>query len=413
MENYSYSSYPDSVNSSPRSREIDVENPTWEEQNPSNYKVKLLCSYGGKIHPRTHDNQLTYVGGDTKILSVDRFVKFTNLITKVSSICDREVTFKYQLPGEDLDALISVTNDEDLDHMMMEYDRLCKVSAKPARLRLFLFPVKPIGDRSSFGSTESKSERQWFVDALNSAVADQTPPQASPSADTPDYLFGLEDKAQETRTATQQPQFQGRETEEIHRQIDELQRLQISEQDRSPRYYGDPSQGEYRQQSVTPQQTPFPAGSYYQDVQGTYSHPQSDQPVYFIQTPSGIYQQVRQGYYGMQRMVPEVYREQQLYNPVPQPTHQQQQQQQHNYAASIQSGFMEAPPQPAYSQVTIDGAGRQVYYTTPGGPVAAQPVQAAGTTRFIQANQGIPGGGGPGYIPDVKGATKILQPPSM
>ena len=72
-----------------------------------------------------------------------------------------------QLPGKDLDALISVTNEEDLEHLMLEYNCLFRSLAKPARLRLFLFPAN-CSAPMSFGSNEAKSERQWFIDALNS-----------------------------------------------------------------------------------------------------------------------------------------------------------------------------------------------------------------------------------------------------
>ncbi|KAF5740122.1 putative Xin actin-binding repeat-containing protein 1 [Tripterygium wilfordii] len=202
MENLSYSSYPDSRDSSPRSREID-DNSSWEEPASNNYKVKFMCSYGGKIQPRPHDNQLAYVGGDTKILSVDRNIKFSAIMAKLSSICnDNDVCFKYQLPGEDLDALISVTNDEDLEHMMMEYDRLHRASAKPARLRLFIFPLNlpPSVAKGGFGGGgEVKPERQWFVDALNSVQVqplEGSSPQAvvagTGPAGTSDFLFGLE-----------------------------------------------------------------------------------------------------------------------------------------------------------------------------------------------------------------------------
>ena len=105
-----------------------------------------------------------------------------------------EVCLKYQLPGEDLDALISVTNDEDLEHMMLEYDRLCRPSNKQARLRLFLFPLTPLAS-TSFGSNETKSERQWFVDALNSVQIqplEGSSLQAAASETNPDFLFGLD-----------------------------------------------------------------------------------------------------------------------------------------------------------------------------------------------------------------------------
>ncbi|KAG4153025.1 hypothetical protein ERO13_D04G158200v2 [Gossypium hirsutum] len=90
MENYSYNSYPDSGDSSPRSREIDFENPPpWEDQaqQPQSYKAKFMCSYGGKIHPRPHDNQLSYIGGETKILAADRNIKFSAMISKLSALC--------------------------------------------------------------------------------------------------------------------------------------------------------------------------------------------------------------------------------------------------------------------------------------------------------------------------------------
>ena len=40
---------------------------------------------------------------------------------KTSAICNQPHTIKYQLPGEGLDALISVCSDEDLHHMIEEY----------------------------------------------------------------------------------------------------------------------------------------------------------------------------------------------------------------------------------------------------------------------------------------------------
>ncbi|CAI9104155.1 OLC1v1002780C1 [Oldenlandia corymbosa var. corymbosa] len=210
MENYSYpASYPDSGDSSPRSREIEFDNPPpWEDpQNPQsslNYKVKFMCSYGGKIQPRPHDNQLSYMGGETKILAVDRTIKFSSLVSKLSALCESDgVAFKYQLPGEDLDALISVTNDDDLEHMMHEYDRLFRGTPKPARLRLFLFPVNPNPLPPptvvrNFGSDETiKSEKERFVEALNSGPIQASLPPSMvapppPQAGNVDFLFGLE-----------------------------------------------------------------------------------------------------------------------------------------------------------------------------------------------------------------------------
>lgn len=203
MENHSHSSFHDSRNSSPSSHDVDNENPPWDEPptgitTNNNHKVKFMCSYGGNVQFRPHDNQLAYVGGDTKIITVDRNIKFSAIMAKLSSLCNGnvDIIFKYQLPGEDLDALISVTNDEDLEHMMAEYDQCLRASAKPARLRLFLFPPNPSAS-ANFGPSNLKPEQQWFVDALNSVHiphVEVSSPSATVSAKSPDFLFGLDNR---------------------------------------------------------------------------------------------------------------------------------------------------------------------------------------------------------------------------
>ncbi|KAK8564219.1 hypothetical protein V6N13_005552 [Hibiscus sabdariffa] len=242
MENYPYNSYPESGGSSPRSREIEFENPPpWEDQSlqQQSYKAKFMCSYGGKIHPRPHDNQLSYVGGETKILAVDRSIKFSNLIAKLSALCgggDGDVSFKYQLPGEDLDSLISVANDDDLEHMMHEYDRLYRASAKPARMRLFVFPetgsVNFGSERSTPGSEKAAAIPENKVDFLfglekgmvppppvkirvpvvEPVMSPPPPPVSPPVPEVVGTVHGLNPG-------------------EIQRQIQELQRLQIRERE--------------------------------------------------------------------------------------------------------------------------------------------------------------------------------------
>ncbi|XP_057464673.1 uncharacterized protein LOC130754469 [Actinidia eriantha] len=163
-------SHPDSANSSPRSRPAD----TWDEPLPlvPGAKLRLMCSYGGHIIPRPHDKSLCYVGGDTRMVVVDRHFSLCDLSSRLSRtlLSGRQFAFKYQLPSEELDSLISVTTDEDLENMIEEYDRITSTSpSKTARLRLFLFPAKP-ETAASMGSllNDAKSET-WFVDALNGA----------------------------------------------------------------------------------------------------------------------------------------------------------------------------------------------------------------------------------------------------
>ncbi|KAJ9564442.1 hypothetical protein OSB04_000408 [Centaurea solstitialis] len=123
-------------------------------------KVKLMCSYGGRIQPRSHSHhkqqqQLSYFysGGHNKLLTVHRSIDFSSLLSKLHNLLDSDCNFqiqiKYKLPGAyDLEPLISVFDDDDHDHMMFEYDLLLRrrVSGAPARLRLFLFSpaAKPI-----------------------------------------------------------------------------------------------------------------------------------------------------------------------------------------------------------------------------------------------------------------------------
>ncbi|KAL1537008.1 hypothetical protein AAHA92_29571 [Salvia divinorum] len=142
-----------------------------QSHNNGSRKVKLLCSYGGKIKSRPTDHQLSYVGGDTKIVAVDRGVKFSEIAAKLNSLLSykndaAEISVKYQLPGEDLDALVSLIDDDDVEHMMIEYDRMQRISSKPARLRIFVFNIS-------------------------------APPPAKPvTASNPDYLFGFDKENQ-------------------------------------------------------------------------------------------------------------------------------------------------------------------------------------------------------------------------
>ncbi|KAG5234875.1 proline-rich extensin protein [Salix suchowensis] len=133
-------------------------------------RVRFMCSFGGKILPRPHDNQLRYVGGDTRIVAVHRSTAFSTLITKLSKLSGiGSLSVKYQLPNEDLDALISVTTDEDVENMMDEFDRVFHdQNPRSARLRLFLFSTTD--ERLERGRSEASS----IV------------------SEVPDYLFGLE-----------------------------------------------------------------------------------------------------------------------------------------------------------------------------------------------------------------------------
>lgn len=179
----------DSVASSPRSDYLP------HDLQP---RLRFMCSFGGKILPRPHDNQLRYVGGDTRIVAVHRATTFSALLLKLSKLSGTtNISVKYQLPTEDLDALISVTTDEDVENMMEEYDRMVMsgIGLKTARLRLFLFPNDEESRASSISSLldGSLKREHWFFDAINGGGLERGRSEASSIvSEVPDYLFGLE-----------------------------------------------------------------------------------------------------------------------------------------------------------------------------------------------------------------------------
>ncbi|PKA66149.1 hypothetical protein AXF42_Ash018439 [Apostasia shenzhenica] len=103
--------------------------------------VKFLCSYGGRILPRYPDGRLRYMGGETRVLSIDRSATFSDLQAKLGEMCGWEtVNLRCQLPTEDLDALVSVTSNEDLANLIEEYDLASRDRQSPLKIRAFLHP---------------------------------------------------------------------------------------------------------------------------------------------------------------------------------------------------------------------------------------------------------------------------------
>lgn len=170
--------YPDSLESlSPQSQPPRSREPMNNEPLPNvpNAKLRLMCSYGGHIMPRPHDKSLFYVGGDTRIVVIDRSSSLKDLCSRLSRtiLNGRPFTLKYQLPNEDLDSLITVTTDEDLDNMIEEYDRISSASSTmkscSSRLRVFLFFTKPESTLSMGSLLDDAKSETWFVDALNNS----------------------------------------------------------------------------------------------------------------------------------------------------------------------------------------------------------------------------------------------------
>ncbi|GAB2220030.1 hypothetical protein Droror1_Dr00007672 [Drosera rotundifolia] len=131
-------------------------------------KIRILCSFGGNILPRPNDGKLRYVGGETRIISIRKHVTWEELLRKTTGICNQAHSIKYQLPGEDLDVLISVSSDEDILNMMEEYNGTENQEGSQ-RLRIFLIPG---GECESQCSIEANSIQQdspdyQYLAALN------------------------------------------------------------------------------------------------------------------------------------------------------------------------------------------------------------------------------------------------------
>ncbi|KAL6969407.1 hypothetical protein U1Q18_029120 [Sarracenia purpurea var. burkii] len=105
--------------------------------NPTATTIKFLCSYGGRILPRYPDGKLRYLGGETRVLAVDRSISFSELLVKLGELCGSSVSLRCQLPTEDLDALVSITSDEDLANLIEEYDRVASPTSA-LKIRAFL-----------------------------------------------------------------------------------------------------------------------------------------------------------------------------------------------------------------------------------------------------------------------------------
>lgn len=161
----------------------------------SSKKMKVLCSFGGKILPRPSDGKLRYVGGDTRIIRIDKDISWQELMQKTLTVYNQSHTIKYQLPGEDLDALVSVSCDEDLQNMMEECSFL-EGGEGSQKLRVFLFSSSDFDDAQyGLAGMEGDSEIQYVV-AVNGIDpgAGRTSSDhrlASTSASDMDQLFNL------------------------------------------------------------------------------------------------------------------------------------------------------------------------------------------------------------------------------
>ncbi|GAA0185684.1 non-receptor serine/threonine protein kinase [Lithospermum erythrorhizon] len=129
----------------------------------SSSNIKVLCSFGGKLLPRPSDRKFRYVGGETRIIRISKEISWKDLWHKTTAIYNQTHTIKYQLPEEDLEALVTVSSDEDLQNMMEECHVFDDVegSNKP---RVFLFSLSDLDDAQlRLTCSGADSEFQYLV----------------------------------------------------------------------------------------------------------------------------------------------------------------------------------------------------------------------------------------------------------
>ncbi|CAF2003877.1 uncharacterized protein BNAC07G23610D [Brassica napus] len=148
----------------------------------TNSTIKFLCSYGGKILPRYPDGKLRYNGGHTRVLAVPRSISFSELASKMAEMCGSAVTIRCQLPTEDLDALVSITCDEDLANLIEEYDLV----SSSVKIRVFLNPPRsakstasppPLALPSSTTSSSSSTSSSPRSPSLSKPPLPPSPPR--------------------------------------------------------------------------------------------------------------------------------------------------------------------------------------------------------------------------------------------
>ncbi|KAL3614891.1 hypothetical protein CASFOL_040552 [Castilleja foliolosa] len=129
----------------------------------SSSKLKILCSFGGRILPRPSDGKLRYAGGETRIVRINKDITWKELWQKTTAIYEETCAIKYQLPGEDLDALVSISNDEDLLNMMEECNILEDLEGSKKH-RMFLFSRGDLEDAHfSMANNDGDSEMKYVV----------------------------------------------------------------------------------------------------------------------------------------------------------------------------------------------------------------------------------------------------------
>ncbi|KAI8002069.1 hypothetical protein LOK49_LG09G02806 [Camellia lanceoleosa] len=133
-----------------------------------------------KSCPGPSDGKLRYVGGETRIMRISKGISWQELMQKTLTIYNQVHVIKYQLPGEDLDSLVSVSCDEDLQNMMEECNLLEDGGSQ--KLRMFLFSSSDFDDSQlGLGSLEERVADE-LVGAVTAPLTTNMPSSANVSS---------------------------------------------------------------------------------------------------------------------------------------------------------------------------------------------------------------------------------------
>ncbi|KAL6524523.1 hypothetical protein OROHE_016194 [Orobanche hederae] len=153
--------------------------------------MKFLYSYGGRIVPRPIDGKLRYLGGYTRVLSVDRSITYSELMVKFGESCGSSMILKCKLPSEDLDLLVTIKSDEELRSVIEEYERVSPES----KIIAVLFPIRsvkkfspPLSPMSCFDFPSATKARA--LPPPSSAAVHRAPPPRAAANRCPSPVVG-------------------------------------------------------------------------------------------------------------------------------------------------------------------------------------------------------------------------------
>ncbi|XXG45662.1 hypothetical protein AAC387_Pa02g0688 [Persea americana] len=128
-----------------------MKEPPFPSHNRKLPSIKLLCSYNGSFLPRPPNGKLRYVGGETRILSLDRAAGISRIRSKIFDFCPNHsfLHLVYRLletAGEP--PLVPITTNDDVRRMIEEHDKLV---CRGMNVRLRVFVLREDDRKNAFG----------------------------------------------------------------------------------------------------------------------------------------------------------------------------------------------------------------------------------------------------------------------